>query len=743
MSISRTGKVRGLAIALAACMIASLIMLGIAPAGAATVTNNYAVPTASSNPIGIAYGPDGNMWFTEAAAGNVARITPGGAFTEFHVGAPADQLMRIASGPDGYIWFTMMVANRVGKISPDGSDVHYYDLGIGSYPVGIVAGSDGAMWVTESLSNKVSRVTVGGAITSYIVPTGGAQPSGIAAGPDGALWFVEYNPGKIGRLTTAGSFHEYATPTAGSGPTNIAAGSDGALWFNEQNSNKIGRVTTSGAFTEYAIPTGGAQPDNVTLGPDGAIWFTEYFADKIGRISTTGTVAEYPFDTAIGPRGIAAGTDNTVWFTSYNNYISRMDIGTPTWYLAEGTDGWGFNTYVSVQNPNASTVHADVTYMTPSGPISGARITLPAASQATIFPRDAVGAQDFSTKIECVEAKTIAVDRTMMWTGAHSSMPEAHSSIGVTSPAQTWYLAEGSSSWGFETWLLIQNPGATAASCNVTYMIEGEGPRSFVKTVPAHTRQTFNMANDIGSRDASIKVTSSAPVIAERAMYRYDRREGHDSIGTTSPSPEYYLAEGTTAWGFTTYVLVQNPNPSPSSVTVTYMTSSGPIVEPPFVMEANSRRTIRVNDVLPNRDLSTKVVGTQPIIAERAMYYMSEAGETCHDSIGLAQAHKTFCLPDGCGLPDNETWTLVQNPNSTPVSITITYMTPSGTGNRTRNDTIPANTRRTYLMSDTISGRAAVMVSCTTSGKKIMVERAMYWSHRTSATDTIGGFSDL
>jgi hypothetical protein len=68
------------------------------------------------------------------------------------------------------------------------------------------------------------------------------------------------------------------------------------------------------------------------------------------------------------------------------------------------------------------------------------------------------------------------------------------------------------------------------------------------------------MADDTSNKDASIKVESDQPVIPERAVYRDNRREGHESIGTISPSENYYLAEGSTNYGFTTYVLVQNPN---------------------------------------------------------------------------------------------------------------------------------------------------------------------------------------
>jgi hypothetical protein len=40
-----------------------------------------------------------------------------------------------------------------------------------------------------------------------------------------------------------------------------------------------------------------------------------------------------------------------------------------------------------------------------------------------------------------------------------------------------------------------------------------------------------------------------------------------------------------------------------------------------------------------------------------------------------------------------------------------------------------------------ISGRASVMFTSKTSGKKIMCERAMYWNNRGAGTDTIGGYS--
>jgi hypothetical protein len=61
---------------------------------------------------------------------------------------------------------------------------------------------------------------------------------------------------------------------------------------------------------------------------------------------------------------------------------------------------------------------------------------------------------------------------------------------------------------------------------------------------------------------------------------------------------------------------------------MTFMTSSGRDSYPIFAVNPNSRKTIRVNDSLPNRDFSTKVRGSRPTIAERSMYWDSPAGET-------------------------------------------------------------------------------------------------------------------
>ncbi|MDY6795671.1 MAG: IPT/TIG domain-containing protein [Actinomycetota bacterium] len=439
------------------------------------------------------------------------------------------------------------------------------------------------------------------------------------------------------------------------------------------------------------------------------------------------------------PPGVAGNVKVGVTTTYGTSNLVDLRVVSSAWYLAEGSDAWGFSTMVAVENPNPERVSAEITYMTLEGLVSGGTFSINPESRLTVNPALVVPGKDFSTRVECLEGLDIAVERTMVWGGGI----EGHSSVGVTSPATRWYLPEGCSDYGFETWTLIQNPNDVEAVCDVTYMIEGEGAVTLPKTVPAGSRISFDMAADIGAGSASIMVESDLAVIPERSMYRDGRREGHCSVGATSPALDYYLAEGSTAWGFETWVLVQNPNPEAATVTLTYMTPGGPEVMDPFAIPAKSRLSFRANDFVADKDISVRVSGSLPIVAERAMYWDSGTGQACHDSIGLPSPHREFYLPDADSRGGVETFTLVQNPNDAAVTVRVTYMTEGGNGNVSFADVVGAGSRKTYNLADRLPGaRASVRVTCLTPGERIVAEKAVYWNDRGAGTGSIGGFAD-
>lgn len=188
------------------------------------------------------------------------------------------------------------------------------------------------------------------------------------------------------------------------------------------------------------------------------------------------------------------------------------------------------------------------------------------------------------------------------------------------------------------------------------------------------------------------------------------------------------------------------------------MTPSGPVAGGSFTMPARTRKTVRVNDALPNTDFSTMVSGDLPIIAERSMYWSADpsTGLAMHDSIGTPAAHSVWYLPDGVVSTDDngtETYTLVQNPTPADVRIRVSYLTRGGTGKVAFDDIVKANSRKTYRMSDRLSETgAAVMVECIgpshpaapalVRGDQVIVERSIYYGGRWSGTDTVGGWDN-
>ena len=103
-------------------------------------------------------------------------------------------------------------------------------------------------------------------------------------------------------------------------------------------------------------------------------------------------------------------------------------------------------------------------------------------------------------------------------------------------PALTWNLAEGYTGGGFETYILVQNPGSSAATVNVTYMLQGGGTINKVIEVPANSRYTINTndSQQVGvDQTFSTQLVSNQVIIVERAMYF--NGGGHNTTGVAAP----------------------------------------------------------------------------------------------------------------------------------------------------------------------------------------------------------------
>ena len=468
--------------------------------------------------------------------------------------------------------------------------------------------------------------------------------------------------------------------------------------------------------------------------------------------------------------GPGFGDPDNIFISTMAEFNSRLYLGTvngadgcevwstkssTTWYLAEGATAGGYETWVLVQNPNPFPANVDIRFQTGEGEVPGPVGVIPAQSRKTYLVNSYVNTFDVSTRV--IADADVVCERAVYWAPSEDgTRVVGHDSIGVVNPASTWYLAEGATTGGFETWVLVQNPNAVPVNIDMVFQTgsgEVKGPR---ETIPARSRRSYLVNNWVKTFDVSTKVTSTTPgenIICERAVYWTPegtalKMMGHDSIGVVSPAPVWYLAEGATDGGFETWVLVQNPNPFPVAVDIRYQTGEGEVQGPQGTITARSRKSFRANDTVTDFNVSTKVTSTTPggyVICERAVYWIPE-GTTQrvigHDSIGVRAGSATWNLAEGATTGGFETWVLVQNPNDVPVDIDMRFQTASGP-EQGPVDSIPPRSRNTYRVNDWVETfDVSTKVTSTTPGKNIICERAVYWSppgsERILGTDSIG-----
>jgi hypothetical protein len=161
-----------------------------------------------------------------------------------------------------------------------------------------------------------------------------------------------------------------------------------------------------------------------------------------------------------------------------------------------------------------------------------APFTMPANSRQTVEVDAVVPGSDLSTHVH--SDKPIVAERAMYWDNGTGQA--CHDSIGIAGAHMEFFLPDGQTSDGVETWTLVQNPNDAPVQVEVTYLTDdGGGNKVFTATIAANSRSTYNMASLIPDSRAAVRVvskTTGKPVIVERSMYWNARGAGTDTIGS-------------------------------------------------------------------------------------------------------------------------------------------------------------------------------------------------------------------
>ncbi|MHB8780105.1 MAG: DUF5719 family protein [Candidatus Geothermincolia bacterium] len=411
------------------------------------------------------------------------------------------------------------------------------------------------------------------------------------------------------------------------------------------------------------------------------------------------------------------------------------------WYFAEGYTGEGFQQYISLGNVGDAPATAAITFFFANGSIQERRLEVPARSRSTIDVNQEVGAgREVSVRVasdgRVVAERPMYFNYGAAWTGGHDV-------LGARQPSTGWYFAEGYTGSGFEQWLCVFNPGATAADLTLFFQTEEMGEKVISGLqVAAHARASFKV-NDLlgGAFQNSLRVASSEPVVAERAMYfdyvalSGDRWQGgHCVMGAPSGGREYYFAEGTTRAGFEEWLTLQNANAYPISVTADYFLGSGQgePVRKVYQVGAGSRVTVFVaTEVGTDKDVSVKLSSENDFLAERPLYfrYGAEGADWSGGScvIGADRPQTEAFFAEGYTGDGFHEWLCLENPYSSESVVEISYLMDSA-GEQRRQVTVPAFSRITVMVNrDVPAGREVACALRVLSGEGIVAERPMYF----------------
>ncbi len=299
-----------------------------------------------------------------------------------------------------------------------------------------------------------------------------------------------------------------------------------------------------------------------------------------------------------------------------------------TWYFAEGATVSPFQTWILLLNPNASSARVTLSFMKESGGTPIARtFTLAPTSRMNVYVNGIAPNAAVATTVSSDIA--IAAERSMYFgTGSHGA-------TGVTQPSTRWYLAEGYTGGGDDTWVLLDNPNDVATQATVTFMKDDGAQVARAITIPAHAR--YNLWANLYVPNAAFgtQVISALPIVVERSMYfgPQGARGGHNSEAAAQPAQQWNFAEGSTQPPFNTFLLVLNPNNTTATVTLRVLLETTPAMIQSYTLAPHSRLTLHMNQIVKGVAFSSIITSDQPIVAERAMYFNNMSGGT--DALGI------------------------------------------------------------------------------------------------------------
>jgi hypothetical protein len=248
---------------------------------------------------------------------------------------------------------------------------------------------------------------------------------------------------------------------------------------------------------------------------------------------------------------------------------------------------------------------------------------------------------------------------------------------GTSSPATTWYFANGNTSHGYVEYIAIQNPSSKPVQAAL-HIAPTHHP-AFTKyvTVAPTSRRTVKINNFV--KDAvGVTVTSSAPVVVNRTI-----RIHHgitSKIGVTGPQATWYFAAGVQTPNSRHWIGVMNPTGHSVYMTLrAYNASGAQVGTVKGWLKPYARAGYLMNKVAHQTDVAVVIQASSPIVAEQTTFVAS-THDASTDTFGTFAPAKswTFAAVNTNTVSGQSDYLDLFNPGSSVIPIAVQFMDTSG-----------------------------------------------------------------
>ena len=235
----------------------------------------------------------------------------------------------VAPAPDGGVWFTAQASGDLGWFDPKSGRTELIPLGSGSSPHGVIQGPDKAAWITDGGQGAIVRVGwPGREIRVFRLPADApyANLNTATFDHDGDLWFTGQS-GVVGRLAVKSG--EVRLSEAPRGPYGICTVPNGDVWWCSLAGSYIARIDRrSGESTIVQPPTARQGARRVWGDSRGHVWVSEWNSGNLSAYDPakkTWRTHKLPGST---PRAYAVYVDerDKVWVSDFAaNAVLQFD----------------------------------------------------------------------------------------------------------------------------------------------------------------------------------------------------------------------------------------------------------------------------------------------------------------------------------------------------------------------------------------------------------------------------------